>query len=487
MQVHRIFIKLKHIGGTPLFRETMMASVAIVLVFLLQSCIVYLLYTGEKKGIKEELNRSTLWCIGYWSGKEGMKVDGKERYSGYSGITHKLTIGIEGKEYHFVIDSLEGAFEMDAIVAYDLNLRNPITLACLDSLVQHKAGAKINNLAIAFRRVDSLGYTKEVYPPGNTRYMDMEEAGYVRLGYISGEKVGVLFDFTWKEFLYRFWWQFAGIILVGAILMVLIASFATKIAKQRKLKQLQEVCLGQRMHDLKRPVSAVEGLLIRLQRMCRNGGTGGEGEEICDLGMEKTAMLKREMSNVTQLAVLMYRKRVDWKEIRLKEELEALFLEERLANPEKEIRVELDYRLPEALSLSEQFLYALRNLMDNAVKYSGEKVVLKVACYWEKNALVVSVADEGKGIAKKDLPYIFEESWRVGKNAKEKGFGLGLASVAKIVKRHKGKILVESEVGKGSRFTIKLSNYGKKDKAFVRGGRGEYEDCLHGDIVGAGI
>lgn len=107
-------------------------------------------------------------------------------------------------------------------------------MACLDSLVQHKAGAKINNLAIAFRRVDSLGYTKEVYPPGNTRYMDMEEAGYVRLGYISGEKVGVLFDFTWKEFLYRFWWQFAGIILVGAILMVLIASFATKIAKQKK-------------------------------------------------------------------------------------------------------------------------------------------------------------------------------------------------------------------------------------------------------------
>lgn len=48
---------------------------------------------------------------------------GKKDIYGYSGITHKLTIGIEGKEYHFVIDSLEGAFEMDAIVAYDLNLQ----------------------------------------------------------------------------------------------------------------------------------------------------------------------------------------------------------------------------------------------------------------------------------------------------------------------------------------------------------------------------
>lgn len=485
MQVHRVLIKLKQIRNTPLFWETMMAGVAIVLVFLLQACIVYLLYTGEKKEIKDELNQSTLWSVGYWSGREAMKVDGKKRYSGYNGKTHELTIGIEGKEYHFVIDSLEGAFEMEAIVAYDLNLRNPITLACLDSLVKHRSGKIIHDLSIAFLRVDSLGYTKEVYPPGDSGYMDMEEAGFVRLGYISGEKVGVLFNFTWKEFLCRFGWQFTGIISVGAVLMVLIAFFAMKIAKQRKLKQLQEISLGQRMHDLKRPVSAVEGLLIRLQRVCRNGGAGGE--EMCDLGMEKTAMLKREMSNVMQLAVLMYRKRVDWKEIRLKEEVEALFLEERLANPGKEIRVELDYRLPGVLLLSDQFLYALRNLMDNAVKYSGEKVVLKVACYREGNALAVSVADEGKGIAKKDLPYIFEEYWRVGKNAKERGFGLGLASVAKIVKRHKGKIFVESEVGKGSKFTIKLSNYGKKDKAFVRGGRGECEDCLHGDIVGAGI
>ena len=139
------------------------------------------------------------------------------------------------------------------------------------------------------------------------------------------------------------------------------------------------------------------------------------------------------------------------------------------------------------LLLSEQFVYALRNLMDNAVKYSGETVFIKVACYREGKALVVSVTDEGKGIAKKDLPYIFEEYWRVGRDEKAKGFGLGLASVQKIVKRHKGKVHVESELGKGSTFTIKLDNYGKKDKTFVCRGREGDADYVHGNIIGARI
>ena len=483
MKVHKVLIKLKQVKDLPLFKEVIMAILAIVLIFFFQFYTVYLLFFGEERVIKDELCQSTLWSIGYLSGKEGMKVDGVVRYFGYDAETHKLTISIGGNEHYFEIDSSESAFEMDAIASYDLNIRNPITLTCLDSLVKSKGGKRLQNLSIAFRRVDSLGNTKEIYPPGNTRYVDMEEAGFVRLGYISGEKVGVLFEFTWKDFLFRFWWQVGGIAFGGAVLIVLIVLFASKIWKQIQLKQLQEKCLGQRMHDLKRPVSAIEGVLFRLQQK----GDSVKVEDVCDFGLEEAALLKREMSNVLQLVVLMYRKRVEWQDIPLKKELEALFTEERFANPEKEIRCRLDYRLPEILSLSEQFLYALRNLMDNAVKYSGREVFIQVACYFEGDALVVSVADEGKGIAKKDLPYIFEEYWRVGKNRKEKGFGLGLASVKKIVKRHRGKIFVESELGKGSKFTIKLHHYGRKNKALVRGGRGEHADYLHADIVGAGI
>lgn len=483
MQVHKVLIKLMHLEGMLLFKEIIMMTLAIVLILLFQSYTIYLLFSGEKYLIKKDLRESTLWNIGDWSQKEAMKPDEITRYSGYDDLTHEVLIGIGEKTYRIRIDSLEKAFEMNAVVAYDLNLRNPITLACLDSLVKSKGGKRIQNLSIAFRRVDSLGNTKEIYPPGNTRYVDMEEAGFVRLGYISGEKVGVLFDFTWKDFLSRFWWQVGGIALGGAVLIVLIVLFASKIWKQIQLKQLQEKCLGQRMHDLKRPVSAIEGVLFRLQQK----GDNVKVEDACDFGLEEAALLKREMSNVLQLVVLMYRKRVEWQDVPLKEELEALFAEERFANPEKEIKCELDYRLPEILLLSEQFLYALRNLMDNAVKYSGREVFIRVACYLEGDALVVSVADDGKGIAKKDLPYIFEEYWRVGKDRKEKGFGLGLASVRKIVKRHRGKIFVESELGKGSKFTIKLHHYGRKNKALVRGGRGEHSGYLHADIVGAGV
>ena len=81
--------------------------------------------------------------------------------------------------------------------------------------------------------------------------------------------------------------------------------------------------------------------------------------------------------------------------------------------------------------------------------------------------MIITVADRGKGIAEKDLPYIFEEYWRVGKEKKTTGYGLGLASVRKIVRRHGGKVFVVSSLGSGTKFTIKIHDHGKKNKAFV--------------------
>lgn len=90
------------------------------------------------------------------------------------------------------------------------------------------------------------------------------------------------------------------------------------------------------------------------------------------------------------------------------------------------------------------------NLLDNAIKYNkpGGKIYVSVA----KKGLncVLEVKDTGIGIEEKHLPYIFDRFYRVGL----KGFGLGLSIVSKIVTQHKGKIFVESKVGKGTKFTV---------------------------------
>jgi signal transduction histidine kinase len=104
---------------------------------------------------------------------------------------------------------------------------------------------------------------------------------------------------------------------------------------------------------------------------------------------------------------------------------------------------------------------ALDNLVSNALKYTPVhgKVEIRVIPYCRKGNMEIgeiSVSDTGVGIAPEDLSKIFEPFYR-GKNATgEGGVGLGLALVKEVVELHGGKILVESEIGKGSMFSVLL-------------------------------
>ena len=98
------------------------------------------------------------------------------------------------------------------------------------------------------------------------------------------------------------------------------------------------------------------------------------------------------------------------------------------------------------------------NLLDNAVKYSGETPKIKVRTYNTDSSIVVEISDNGIGIKKEDQKRIFEKLFRVptGNIHNIKGFGLGLSYVKAIVEKHHGAVTVQSEFGKGSTFTIQL-------------------------------
>lgn len=99
----------------------------------------------------------------------------------------------------------------------------------------------------------------------------------------------------------------------------------------------------------------------------------------------------------------------------------------------------------------------LVNLYTNAIKYSypGSKVIIEVDEL--EDQVEISVSDSGVGISEEDLPHIFDDfySGSVGQSG-EKGHGLGLALSRRIIEIHKGSISVESELGKGSTFVIRL-------------------------------
>ena len=99
----------------------------------------------------------------------------------------------------------------------------------------------------------------------------------------------------------------------------------------------------------------------------------------------------------------------------------------------------------------------VNNLLDNAKKYSSEPSI-RLKAHKEEKQLVISVEDNGKGIAKEDRNRVFEKYYRgnAGNLHDVKGFGLGLNYVQTIVKKHKGKIKLESELGVGTKVIVKL-------------------------------
>ena len=118
----------------------------------------------------------------------------------------------------------------------------------------------------------------------------------------------------------------------------------------------------------------------------------------------------------------------------------------------------IDSNLPAVPVDREAIARALVNLVNNALKYSGEEKFLGVKLYRENGVVKLEVADHGIGIARRDLSKIFEKFYRAGDPLvhNTKGSGLGLSLVRHITQAHGGDIAVESTPGKGSKFILSL-------------------------------
>ncbi len=114
--------------------------------------------------------------------------------------------------------------------------------------------------------------------------------------------------------------------------------------------------------------------------------------------------------------------------------------------------------VPDLFGDTDEFKQMLINLVDNALKYSEEGAEVTIGTENKDNSLVLWVKDTGLGIPKKNIDRLFERFYRVDKaRSRDKGgTGLGLAIVKHIVMNFNGTIEVDSKVGKGSKFTVKI-------------------------------
>jgi two-component system sensor histidine kinase MprB len=107
---------------------------------------------------------------------------------------------------------------------------------------------------------------------------------------------------------------------------------------------------------------------------------------------------------------------------------------------------------------------AILNLLDNAAKYGGPKrpVVVRVATNEGATEVTISIEDRGPGIAREDLPHLFEPFYRGRGAAQVHGSGLGLSLVNQIVAAHGGRVGVTNVPQGGSRFTLYLPAVSKE-------------------------
>jgi signal transduction histidine kinase len=122
------------------------------------------------------------------------------------------------------------------------------------------------------------------------------------------------------------------------------------------------------------------------------------------------------------------------------------------------LKTEMSDRMPAIPVDEEAISRALDNLLDNAVKYSGKSPKIYLRAWSLERNIFLEVQDNGAGISKEDQKQVFKKFYRSGRLEEKvvRGSGIGLTIVEHIVRAHKGEVLLESAIGKGTKVTIKL-------------------------------
>ena len=122
-----------------------------------------------------------------------------------------------------------------------------------------------------------------------------------------------------------------------------------------------------------------------------------------------------------------------------------------------EARVSLPEDLPKIVAQEDRMRQVVRNLLDNALKFTPENGRIDISASTNHDVVEVRVSDNGLGIPPESLPHIFERFYKVERSRRNEGSGLGLAIVKNIVQAYGGEVSVESREGEGSTFSFTLS------------------------------
>ncbi len=272
-------------------------------------------------------------------------------------------------------------------------------------------------------------------------------------------KVGLkntnLDDFARNSFLHS-----AGATVL--VLLVLLCGIVLTIRatdREARLAQAKSDFVANVSHELKTPLS----LLSLFSEILELGRVKNEEKRIeyYRIIRHESRRLNKTIDNILDFSKIEAgRKTYNFAHSDMAEVIENVLSSYRyqIVNSGFDVQTNTQPDLPPVFIDRDAMAQAVSNLLDNAIKYSREVKQLSITTRTLGSDLSVEIADHGIGIPRAEQARIFEKFYRVGNGLVHdvKGSGLGLSLVKHIVEAHKGTISVESDVGKGSRFTILL-------------------------------
>jgi len=254
------------------------------------------------------------------------------------------------------------------------------------------------------------------------------------------------------------WLTLSGMFIL--IVIILFTYTITTIIRQKKLSDIKNDFINNMTHEFKTPISTIS----LAAEVLLNADTKSSAERLQKYSRiiyDENQRMRSQVDRVLQVASL---EKGDYELKKTEFDIQKVLREtvQNLCFERCEDRTDINYHLDaeKHIVLADQMhiTNVVVNLVDNAIKYSNEKVILNVYSRNQNEGLIFSIEDHGVGMSHDVLKHIFDKFYRVptGNIHTIKGFGLGLYYVKNIIEAHGGYIHVRSEPNKGSRFDVYL-------------------------------
>jgi two-component system, OmpR family, sensor histidine kinase KdpD len=229
---------------------------------------------------------------------------------------------------------------------------------------------------------------------------------------------------------------------------------ASQAEASRRSEELKSTLLDAIAHEFKTPLTSIKAAASAL--LLDSARTAEQQRELIAVVNEEADRLARLVTETIRMA------RIEAGEIRLNEKLcpvqNLLLAAREHLGPITEGRtldVQIEAQLPLVHADSELLELAIRQVIDNALKYSPPKSSISIRAAASENGVIITVQDQGAGIPEADQPHVFEKFYR-GSNLRSKlaGTGMGLAVARQILRAHGGDIRIGGSSERGSEFII---------------------------------